>query len=249
MTHRAELVAEWARAIADTSYVSLSAAQLEVFAGGLTDTLVTLLDEPAYDAAAARRIGEAMIAAHCTGADTLQRTVVLLGDRLPDLRPSIADRRVSRIIGDVAAGYAAALRERTLAEQDAIAAPCSRPSAAAEQALARQRGAVPGGVHRGRDRHRDRRHRRAASSRSTRRCGHVRVPPRSSPAATSPSSCTPTTRPSVWRAVRRADARRAASTSAPRSASTAPTARCSWTNLTVSLHPRRRRRTRSTRSR
>jgi len=120
MTDRAEFVAEWARAIADTSYVSLSAAQLEVFAGGLTDTLVTLLDGPAYDAAAARRIGEAMITAHCTGADTLQRTVVLLGDRLPDLRPSTADRRVSRIIGDVAAGYAEALREVTLAEQDAM---------------------------------------------------------------------------------------------------------------------------------
>ena len=136
MTHRAELVAEWARAIADTSYVSLSAAQLEVFAGGLTDTLVTLLDEPAYDAAAARRIGEAMIAAHCTGADTLQRTVVLLGDRLPDLRPSIADRRVSRIIGDVAAGYAAALREVTLAEQDAISRAVFATQRTAEQQLA-----------------------------------------------------------------------------------------------------------------
>ena len=136
MTHRAEFVAEWARAIADTSYVSLSAAQLEVFAGGLTDTLVTLLDEPAYDAAAARRIGEAMIAAHCTGADTLQRTVVLLGDRLPDLRPSIADRRVSRIIGDVAAGYAAALREVTLAEQDAISRAVFATQRTAEQQLA-----------------------------------------------------------------------------------------------------------------
>ena len=58
MTHRAEFVAEWARAIAETSYVSLSTAQLEVFAGGLTDTLLTLLDEPAYDAAAGRGIGE-----------------------------------------------------------------------------------------------------------------------------------------------------------------------------------------------
>jgi len=43
MTDRAEFVAEWARAIADTSYVSLSAAQLEVFAGGLTDILLTLV--------------------------------------------------------------------------------------------------------------------------------------------------------------------------------------------------------------
>ena len=32
MTQRAEFVAEWARAIAETSYASLSTAQLEVFA-------------------------------------------------------------------------------------------------------------------------------------------------------------------------------------------------------------------------
>ena len=135
MTQRAEFVAEWARAIADTSYVSLSAAQLEVFAGGLTDTLVALLDEPCYDAAAGRRIGEAMIAAHCTGAETLGRTVVLLGDRLPDLRPSTA-HRVSRIIGDVATGYAAALRELTLAEQDEISRAVFANQRAAEQQLA-----------------------------------------------------------------------------------------------------------------
>jgi diguanylate cyclase (GGDEF)-like protein/PAS domain S-box-containing protein len=136
MTQRAEFVAEWARAIADTSYVSLSAAQLRVFAGGLTDTLVTLIDEPSYDAAAARRIGEAMIAAHCTGAETLRRTLVLLGDRLPDLRPSTADRRVTRIVGDVAAGYAAALRDLTLAEQDAISRAVFATQRAAEQQLA-----------------------------------------------------------------------------------------------------------------
>jgi diguanylate cyclase (GGDEF)-like protein/PAS domain S-box-containing protein len=136
MTQRAEFVAEWARAIADTSYVSLSAAQLEVFAGGLTDTLVTLIDEPSYDAAAARRVGEAMVAAHCTGAETLRRTLVLLGDRLPDLRPSTADRRVTRIVGDVAAGYAAALRDLTLAEQDAISRAVFATQRAAEQQLA-----------------------------------------------------------------------------------------------------------------
>jgi diguanylate cyclase (GGDEF)-like protein/PAS domain S-box-containing protein len=136
MTQRAEFVAEWARAIADTSYVSMSVAQLEVFAGGLTDTLVALVDEPSYDAAAARGVGEAMIAAHCTEAETLRRTLVLLGDGLPDLRPSTADRRVTRIVGDVAAGYAAALRELTLAEQDEISRAVFATQRAAEQQLA-----------------------------------------------------------------------------------------------------------------
>ena len=137
---RSQFVTDWARAIGDTSYVSLTATQLEEFAGDLTDILTSLLCSPTYDAAAGRRVGEAMIAAHCTGADTLRRTVIMLSERLPDLRPSTAvppdDSRASRIIGDVAAGYAAALRDVTLSEQDEICRAVFATQRAAEQQLA-----------------------------------------------------------------------------------------------------------------
>lgn len=64
------------------------------------------------------------MAAHFTGPDTLSRTVCVLGDGLGSLAgdapPAAGDGRVGAVVGDLAGGYATALRERAHTEQDQI---------------------------------------------------------------------------------------------------------------------------------
>jgi diguanylate cyclase (GGDEF)-like protein/PAS domain S-box-containing protein len=142
---RSNFITQWAQAIAETSYVSMGTAQLEAFAADLTADLTGLLRAPSYDTAAGRRIGAALVAAHCTGPETLSRSLMLLSERLSEVRRLSSsqrrtaldlDRRVSRVIGDIAGGYAAALRDRTLAEQDEICRAVFATQRAAEQQLA-----------------------------------------------------------------------------------------------------------------
>ncbi|MGO1050719.1 putative bifunctional diguanylate cyclase/phosphodiesterase [Crossiella sp. CA198] len=125
-THQAcaRFARSWVRAIAGTSYVSLGLAETEQLLLAHTERLVQALFADPFRATPAREIGFQLVQAHFTGIETLSRTVALLGDEfLGELRVEPDERlqaRIAALQGALAAGYAQALRERTLDEQEAI---------------------------------------------------------------------------------------------------------------------------------
>ncbi len=132
---------QWADAIVGTSYVSMGRDELVAHLLGLTRQLVEAAVAAELDPSAGRRIGVDLVGAHFTGTETLGETLSLIVERLPDLldgAPRGADvaSRVARLTGSLAAGYASALREHSLDEQDAIYRAGLAARRRAEEALA-----------------------------------------------------------------------------------------------------------------
>jgi diguanylate cyclase (GGDEF)-like protein/PAS domain S-box-containing protein len=114
----------WAAAIASTSYVPMSRDEVIELLDELTGGLgAALLSEP-FSPDVARAAGVRLVDAHFTGSGTIERSVQLLGERLLDelglAHDDRLDANVARLQGSLAAGFAQALRERTLGEQEAI---------------------------------------------------------------------------------------------------------------------------------
>lgn len=127
----------WANAVIGTSYVPMTRGELTTYLRGLTDSLAdALLGEP-FATAPAHEVGRALVEAHFTNTETLERTITFLGEQLLthlSCAPCDGDehgeqygnqhgewrRRLSLLQGALAAGYAQALQERSLAEQEAI---------------------------------------------------------------------------------------------------------------------------------
>lgn len=111
----------------------------------LTDQLVEAAQAPEVDPSSGRRIGKDLVSAHFTSSDTLARSLALIVGGLPELLHAapagtdVADRiaqlKVAQLSGDIAAGYADSLRERSLDEQDSIYRAALRARKQAEQAL------------------------------------------------------------------------------------------------------------------
>jgi diguanylate cyclase (GGDEF)-like protein/PAS domain S-box-containing protein len=131
----------WAEAIVGTSYVSMGRRVLAEHLLGLTQRLVDAALAVQFDPSAGRQIGVDMVAAHFTGTETLRGTLALISEQLPALLGSLPDsadvaKRVAQLAASMAAGYADALRERSLDEQDAVYRAGLRARRQAEQALA-----------------------------------------------------------------------------------------------------------------
>ncbi|MGH3780501.1 MAG: putative bifunctional diguanylate cyclase/phosphodiesterase [Pseudonocardiaceae bacterium] len=130
----------WADEIAGASYVAIGPGELVAHLLGLTDQLVEAALAIEFDPSVGRRIGVDMVGAHFTGTETIGATVALIVERLPDLLDQVPQGvdvagRVARLTGNMAAGYASALRERSLDEQDEIYRAGLRARRQAEQAL------------------------------------------------------------------------------------------------------------------
>jgi diguanylate cyclase (GGDEF)-like protein/PAS domain S-box-containing protein len=114
----------WAAAVMGTSYVPMSRDEVIELLDELTGHLVHALLDEQFSGEAARAAGARLVAAHFTGSGTIERSVQIIGERLLDeaglARTEQLDSRVARLQGLLAAGYAQALRERTLGEQEAI---------------------------------------------------------------------------------------------------------------------------------
>ncbi|MDG4765171.1 bifunctional diguanylate cyclase/phosphodiesterase [Solwaraspora sp. WMMD406] len=101
----------------------MTQAQLEDFLGGLTVRLVEALRAEPFTVRAGHQVGTELVAAHVASAEGLGRTIEILDLRLlrdmdidgPDVRD-----RMARLLGGIATGYARALRDRTLDEQETI---------------------------------------------------------------------------------------------------------------------------------
>ncbi|MGW0283420.1 putative bifunctional diguanylate cyclase/phosphodiesterase [Streptomyces sp. NPDC003236] len=130
----------WSRAVFPVTSTSLTRAEFEQLLLPLAGRLRDLLHTRGFAAEEAKSIGSALVGAHCTDPETLARTldcvdaylVLYCGDDSPqdELRA-----RSSRLQHAMAAGYAQALRERTLAEQEAIAQAALRAQGVVAQAL------------------------------------------------------------------------------------------------------------------
>ena len=132
----------WAAAVAGTSYVSMENHELTEHLLGLTDRLVAAAFSAEFDPSVGHQVGADLVAARFTGTETLGESLALITERLADLVDGTAPQgpelaaRIARLTGHIATGYATALRERTLDEQEAIHRAGLVARMEAEQALA-----------------------------------------------------------------------------------------------------------------
>ncbi|MEW2300583.1 EAL domain-containing protein [Streptomyces sp. NPDC006655] len=130
----------WSRTVFPVTSTSLTRPEFEDQLLPLARRLSEVLLAHGFDADEARQVGAALIDAHCTDPEALTRSldcvdaylVLYCGGDGPqdELR-----MRSSRIQHAMAAGFAQALRERTLAEQEAIAQAALRAQGVVAQAL------------------------------------------------------------------------------------------------------------------
>ncbi|MFC7344688.1 putative bifunctional diguanylate cyclase/phosphodiesterase [Saccharopolyspora griseoalba] len=136
---RRRFAAVWAQALMGTSYVPMTSAEVEGKLCGYTDRLVdALLGEP-FDASPARSVGVDLVGVHFTSAESLARTVEMIGDEILDVLHLADDPvwrgRVAALQGALCSGFVQASRKRTLDEQEAIRQAVLDARDAAEQAL------------------------------------------------------------------------------------------------------------------
>ncbi|MFJ6793074.1 putative bifunctional diguanylate cyclase/phosphodiesterase [Streptomyces sp. NPDC091268] len=134
----------WGRAIFPVTATSLTRVEFERHLVPLTRTLVDALYARPFDAGVAQRVGAELVAVHCTDPEALAGTlgvvesylVLYCGPEDPGADATEEYRsRCARLQHGIAAGFARALRERTLREQEAIARSALTARIDAQQAL------------------------------------------------------------------------------------------------------------------
>jgi diguanylate cyclase (GGDEF)-like protein/PAS domain S-box-containing protein len=114
------LARAWAAEVEGTSYVPMGSDELVEYLTEISADLVAALRTHPTDTAVGLGAGARLVAAHFTGPSTLERTIVLLSTRLPELLGDAVRSDVAVLVGALASGYATTLRDRTLDEQEAI---------------------------------------------------------------------------------------------------------------------------------
>ncbi|XCW05818.1 EAL domain-containing protein [Streptomyces sp. HUAS MG47] len=135
----------WSRAVFPVTATSLTRAEVAEYLLPLARELRDALRAPAHDpaaSAAAHRAGAGLVAAHCTDPEALQRSLGVVDSYLVlycgadgGQMSEEARARCARLQHAMAAGFAQALRQRTLSEQEAIAHSALSARSAAEIAL------------------------------------------------------------------------------------------------------------------
>ncbi|WP_030904358.1 putative bifunctional diguanylate cyclase/phosphodiesterase [Streptomyces sp. NRRL F-5126] len=131
----------WSRAVFPASATSLTRPELEEHLLPLARQMREALHARPFDTAPAHRTGAALVAAHCTDPEALARTLGVIDSYLVlycgggDLGGEENRARCARLQHALAGGFAQALRERTLSEQEAIARSALTARSDAEEAL------------------------------------------------------------------------------------------------------------------
>ena len=131
----------WSRAIYPATATSMTAKEFEEHLAGLARSLRDALLARPFDPSPALAVGAGLVQAHCTDAHTLPRTLGVIDSYLVlycsggTLSAEEGRARSARLQHSLAAGYAQALRERTLCEQEALSRAALRAQADAEKAL------------------------------------------------------------------------------------------------------------------
>ncbi|MER5455755.1 bifunctional diguanylate cyclase/phosphodiesterase [Micromonospora sp. NPDC002389] len=113
-------------------------AQLEMLLQRLTDQLAEALRAEPLDLRVGHRVANALVAAHVASAEALGRTVEVIQLRLVrdlDLVADDIEDRMARLLAAIATGYARALHDRTLDEQESIRRAALTARVDAERAL------------------------------------------------------------------------------------------------------------------
>jgi diguanylate cyclase (GGDEF)-like protein len=141
LSHRRhdEIVESWYRAIADTSFTSLTAAEVRQHLSELTDQAIILLFSGSFEHRKARAIGSTLASMHYLNPETIGRALEVLHcmlfeglppDQVIALRP-----RLAVLLAEIAAGFFEQARDMILLEQEQIKAALIGERHEAEQAL------------------------------------------------------------------------------------------------------------------
>ncbi|RZU77283.1 diguanylate cyclase/phosphodiesterase [Micromonospora kangleipakensis] len=128
----------WAKAVSGTSYLPMTQAQLESLLQRLTERLAMAIQAEPFDLRIGQQVGAELVSAHIASAEGLGRTIEVIQLRLVRDLGLVADEvedRMARLLATVATGYARALRDRTLDEQESIRRAAMVARAQAERAL------------------------------------------------------------------------------------------------------------------
>ncbi|WP_406723926.1 EAL domain-containing protein [Streptomyces sp. GD-15H] len=130
----------WSRAVFPVTSTSSTRPEFEEQLLPLARRLSEALLARAFDPDAGQAVGAALVQAHCTDPEALSRTLDCVDAYLVLYCGGDGDReglraRSARLQHAMAAGFARALRERTLAEQEAIAQAALEAQGAVAQAL------------------------------------------------------------------------------------------------------------------
>lgn len=128
----------WAKAVSGTSYLPMPQGQLEALLQRLADQLAAALRTEPFDVRPGHRVGTELVANHIASVEGLGRTVEVLQLRLIRDLGLVGDDvedRMARLLAAVATGYARALRDRTLDEQESIRRAAMMARTQAERAL------------------------------------------------------------------------------------------------------------------
>ena len=121
---RGELVAEWAAALGGTNHVPMSSAERLRLLDGLAGSVVAIMHGASFQPEQASAVGGALVDAHFVSAEALGTSLRFLGRIVRDTprtgQAEDAGDRLSAVAEAITSGYVCALRERTLAEQEAI---------------------------------------------------------------------------------------------------------------------------------
>lgn len=117
-----ELARQWALAVRHSSDPELTADGLHAFLLGLVQRLARALATPAAADQVGVEVGRALVAGRLTAPDALRHSVTALAclPAVLGLSEPDTEARMARLLGDVCAGFCAADRRRTLAEQERI---------------------------------------------------------------------------------------------------------------------------------
>ncbi|WP_037914622.1 putative bifunctional diguanylate cyclase/phosphodiesterase [Actinacidiphila yeochonensis] len=133
----------WSRAVYPATATSMNREEFEAHLVPLAGLLREALNATPFEPRAAVPVGAALVDAHCTDPDALPSILGVIDAYLvlycppgPALTAEDARARCARLQHSVAYGFAQALRERTLAEQEAISRAALAAQSEAERALA-----------------------------------------------------------------------------------------------------------------
>lgn len=121
---RSELARVWAKALSTTAYVLSTRRDVERLLRDLLDGLFESVTADRFSPGPAREVGVRLVAEDFTTEQSLSHTVEVLGQALP-VHPELqnVDRLASKVVsvrGALSACFAAALRGRTLDQQEQV---------------------------------------------------------------------------------------------------------------------------------
>ncbi len=118
------LAQAWAAVASRTTYLPMSGDEIERLLAGQIDKLVTAVAAAPVDEHAAIEVATELVAHDLTGPSSIARSIEVLANGLPLLgqlqHVDRCDAAVQQVLGELAGGYAEALRQRTLDEQDQV---------------------------------------------------------------------------------------------------------------------------------